>query len=64
MASELDWLDLVGRKIEIQWNGSAVRTGMVEAVTVSSDALWLQADGVDMRTLYEKAQGYSAVPLE
>lgn len=63
MASDLEWDELVGWQVQVQWEGRTVRTGCVEAVTASADALWIAAQGVDSRALYEKAQGYRVLPL-
>nr|WP_218643791.1 hypothetical protein [Paenarthrobacter ureafaciens] len=57
-----EWSDLVGRQVSIQKNGSTIRTGQVEAVTVAADMLWIAACGVELRSLYEKAQGYTVLP--
>jgi hypothetical protein len=61
MGGHADWKDLAGRQIKVQKEGRTVRTGNVQDVAVTADALWLEAYGVEPRTLYEKAQGYTAL---
>ncbi len=58
-----DWKDLAGRHVQVQTEGRIIRTGYVKDVAVTADALWLEAYGVEPRTLYEKAQGYTALPI-
>jgi hypothetical protein len=53
---------LAGRQVQVQKEGRTIRTGYVEDVAVTADALWLEAYSVEPRTLYEKAQGYTALP--
>lgn len=64
MVTDKNWDDLVGLHVRIQKGGRTVRTGQVEAVTATADALWISAQGLDSRALYEKAEGYTAVPLQ
>ena len=58
-----EWNDLVGRQVEVQQHGRTIRTGRVEAMTAAADALWVAAHGVEPRALYEKAQGYTFLPV-
>lgn len=62
MGDLADWKDLAGRQVQVQKEGRTIRTGYVEDVAFTADALWLEAYGVEPRTLYEKAQGYTALP--
>lgn len=64
MVNDTHWDDLVGLHVRIQKGGRTVRTGHVEAVTATADALWVSAQGLDSRTLYEKAEGYTVLPLQ
>ena len=64
MGDHADWKDLAGRHIQVQKEGRTIRTGYVRDVTVTGDAFWLEADGADPRTLYEKAQGYTVLPIQ
>lgn len=56
-----DWTDLLGREVRIQKYGRTIRQGKVDAVGATADTLWVAASGVEPRSLYEKAQGYTAV---
>jgi hypothetical protein len=58
-----DWNELTGLEVEIKKDGRSVRTGHVGAVTRGADALWLESHGAQLRTLFEKAEGYTAWPL-
>lgn len=57
------WDDLPGHEVHILKDGRVIRTGYVEAVTVAADALWIAAEGVEARALYEKARGHVALPI-
>jgi hypothetical protein len=63
MGEHADWKDLAGRQVQVQKEGRTIRTGYVKDVAVTADALWLEAYGAEPRTLYEKAQGYTALPI-
>lgn len=63
MGSYVNWAALVGRRVQVQKDGRAVRTGHVEDVTVDADALWIAAHGAEPRALYEKAQGHTVLPV-
>ena len=53
MGDHADWKDLAGRQVQVQKEGRTIRTGYVKDVAVTADALWLEAYGVEPRTLYE-----------
>lgn len=61
MGNHKKWNDLVGRQVQILQDGRTIRTGYVEEVTEAADALWIAADGIDRRALYEKAQGHTVL---
>jgi hypothetical protein len=63
MGEHAGWKDLAGRQVQVQKEGRTIRTGYVKDVAVTADALWLEAYGAEPRTLYEKAQGYTALPV-
>jgi hypothetical protein len=63
MGEYADWKDLAGRQVQVQREGRTIRTGYVKDVAVIADALWLEAYGAEPRTLYEKAQGYTVLPI-
>ncbi len=62
MGEHADWKDLAGRQVHVRKEGRTIRTGYVKDVAVTADALWLEAYGVEPRTLYEKARGYTVLP--
>ncbi|MFC9353284.1 hypothetical protein [Arthrobacter sp. NPDC057013] len=55
-----DWADLPGQHIAIRKLGRLVRLGEVEDVTATGDMLWLRQEGIELRTLFHKAEGFSA----
>lgn len=54
------WNRLIGAFVEIRQDGRIIRTGFVEDAMPDSTALWLAADGVQPRSMYESAQNYKA----
>ena len=58
-----DWSRLIGQQVHIRKDGLTIRSGQVEAVAGSGETLWIAAHGVEPRALYDKTQGYRAVPL-
>jgi hypothetical protein len=64
MVNDTDWDHLVGLHVRIQTDGRTFRTGQVEAVTAGTDGLWVSAHRLDSRALYEKAEGYTVLPLQ
>jgi hypothetical protein len=58
-----DWNLLAGRQVQIRQDGRVVRTGRVDTVTKAANALWLESHGAHLRTLFEKAEGYTAWPV-
>lgn len=63
MEDRSNWKDLAGQQVRVQKEGRTIRTGYVKDVAVSADALWIEADGVEPRALYEKAQGHVVLPV-
>ena len=61
--SNPEWTLLCGQQVQLWKDGSLIRTGYVEDVTSTDDALWLRSDGVDGRALYERAYGYVVTPI-
>lgn len=57
------WDELRGQEVQIHHKGVLVRTGYVEDITHTGDGLSLQQSGIDLRTLYTHAGGYSVSPL-
>lgn len=58
-----DWKGLLGKQVQVQKDGRVIRTGYVEDVVDSADILWLGADGVKQRALFERALGYTILPV-
>ena len=54
-----DWKRLIGAHVELRRQQQFVRRGVVEDATPDSSILWLAADGINPRTMYEAAEGYS-----
>ena len=55
----VDWADLHGEHVQIRQQGRKVRHGRVDAVTADASVLWIEANGLFLRTLFEKSQGYT-----
>ncbi|MBE4719325.1 hypothetical protein DAD99_14550 [Pseudarthrobacter sp. AB1] len=49
MGEHADWKDLAGRQVQVRKEGRTIRTGYVKDVTVTADALWLEAYGAESR---------------
>jgi hypothetical protein len=60
---DVDWNQLIGRRVRLHRNGCFVRAGYVEDVTHAADALWLQGHGAEPRALYLKADGITATTV-
>lgn len=54
------WRRLIGALVEIRRYDQAVRTGLVEDAMPDSSVLWIAADGVQPRNMYEAAENYKA----
>ena len=59
MFANTDWKGLLGQQVQVHKDGRVVRIGYVEDVVDSADILWLGADGVEQRALFERALGYT-----
>jgi hypothetical protein len=55
---QTDWLPLVGEAVEVRLNNEFIRFGVVDAVTNDNSILWLAVDGVNTRSMVERADGY------
>jgi hypothetical protein len=53
-----DWQLLIGVRVEIRRHGQLIGSGLVDNATSSGDIVWLAADGINGRTMLEKADGY------
>ena len=52
------WNALIGARVEIRHHGIVIRNGTVDAATDDSSVLWVAAEGVQPRTMYEAALVY------
>lgn len=55
-----NWNGLIGALIEIRQHNRPIRTGIVDDAMPDSSVLWLAADGLEQRTMYEAALKYEA----
>jgi hypothetical protein len=53
-----DWTQLVNAPVEVRRYGQTVRTGVVDNVMPDSSALWIAAEGIHPRQLFEAALAY------
>jgi hypothetical protein len=53
-----DWQLLIGARVEIRRHGQLLGTGLVDDATPAGDIAWIAADGVNGRSLIEKAGGF------
>ena len=54
-----DWTRLIGAHVEVRRQQQLVRHGVVDDAMPDSSIVWLAADGINPRTMYEAAEGYS-----
>lgn len=57
------WHRLIGSLVEIRRHGQFIRTGILDNATSSGDIAWIAADGINSRTMIEKAAGYELWPV-
>lgn len=50
-----------GQRVEVKHNGRTVRCGIVAAANEDGSRIWLAQDGVNLRRLFERAEGYEVV---
>lgn len=60
LANYSRWSALIGARVEIRHSGIVIRTGTVENAAADSSVLWIAAEGIEHRTMYEAALGYEA----
>ncbi|WP_395405859.1 hypothetical protein ACHMXB_21980 (plasmid) [Arthrobacter sp. UC242_113] len=60
---DTSWKNLEGQQVQVYKDGDVFRTGYVEEVTFSGDALWLQAYGAYQRVLLCRADGYHIIAM-
>ncbi|MDR7159821.1 hypothetical protein J2X42_002537 [Arthrobacter sp. BE255] len=54
-----DWKRLIGAHVEVRRGQQLARYGVVDDAMPDSSIVWLAADGINRRTMYEAAEGYS-----
>lgn len=61
-----DWNHLINTPVEIRQHGQTIRTGIVDSAMPDSSALWIAAEAIHPRQIYEAALGYEVwvVPQE
>lgn len=60
LTNYIHWTALIGAFVEIRHHGRVIRTGTVDDATEDSSVLWIAAEGVQPRTMYQAALGYQA----
>jgi hypothetical protein len=53
-----EWQPTIGEFVEVRLNFDVVRTGYVDAVTHDDQILWIAADGLLPRMMFERSNGY------
>lgn len=53
-----DWTQLINAPVEVRQHGRTIRSGIVDSVMPDSSALWIAAEGVQPRQLFDAALGY------
>lgn len=53
-----DWTQLINASVVVRQHGRTIRTGVVDSVMPDSSALWIAAEGVQPRQLFDAALGY------
>lgn len=54
-----DWNRLIGAYVEVRRQKQTIRYGVVDDAMPDSSILWLAADGIHRRSMYEAVEGYS-----
>ena len=53
-----NWNLVPGTLVEVYRDGTLLRTGRIDAVTLDADIVWLANSGAHPRRLFEKSEGY------
>jgi hypothetical protein len=61
-----DWTHLINAPVEIRKLGQTIRIGVVDNFMPDSSALWIAAEGIQPRQIFEAAHDYEVwvVPQE
>jgi hypothetical protein len=53
-----DWSKLIGRTVEVWFNGKRVAIGRIEEAASDDSVVWIAGEGNDTRKLYDRGTGY------
>ncbi|UUL77077.1 hypothetical protein NG819_05595 [Pseudarthrobacter sp. Fe7] len=58
LALRADWAHLPGRKVEVWLRGEQMASGVVDQAAEDGSVLWIAAQGISTRRIFDKASGY------
>jgi hypothetical protein len=58
-----EWRPIPGAQVEIRRSGRVVGSGTVDVASADCGRVWLAAEGVESRRLFDKGEGYEVLPL-
>ena len=53
-----DWARLPGRSVEVWLKGECVASGVVDQAAEDGSVLWIAAEGITTRRIFDKSSGY------
>ena len=53
-----DWARLPGRSVEVWLQGECVASGVVDQAAEDGSVLWIAAEGISTRRIFDKSSGY------
>ncbi|MDQ0767505.1 hypothetical protein QF031_000254 [Pseudarthrobacter defluvii] len=53
-----DWARLPGRSVEVWLKGEHVASGVVDQAAEDGSVLWIAAEGISTRRIFDKSSGY------
>lgn len=53
-----DWARLTGRTVEVWHLGQHVASGVVDQAAEDGSVLWIAAEGISTRRMFDKSSGY------
>ncbi|TQJ59443.1 hypothetical protein FBY30_1693 [Arthrobacter sp. SLBN-83] len=53
-----DWARLPGRSVEVWLHGERVASGVVDQAAEDGSVLWIAAEGISTRRIFDKSSGY------
>ncbi|MGN6440857.1 MAG: hypothetical protein ACTHL6_03025 [Arthrobacter sp.] len=53
-----DWARLPGRSVEVWLHGEYVACGVVDQAAEDGSVLWIAAEGISTRRIFDKSSGY------